>query len=330
MELARPTALFHVALGWFLVVVLIRTIGSADRSVGAPWWWGTLAGFSFFVPYGLIALFVGPELPALAGALVGTAVFVAVIKTRRGGSSEVFPTGHGGESVALPGDEMSVVQAAAPYLTLVGLVLVTRLVPPITDALSGVVLEWQTEGGFSGSVTPLYHPGLLLTIAFGIGAMAQRVPFRYVGGAIKAATVQLGGVLVALIAMVAIARMMSHAGMIAALADTASMIGHGWPLLSPAVGALGTFMTGSATASNLLFTELQNDTAVTGGFDVVTMLGAQGFGAAIGNIIAPYNIVAAAAVVNLAGREGEILRKTLPIATIYLIFGGAMAWVLTM
>jgi len=59
------------------------------------------------------------------------------------------------------------------------------------------------------------------------------------------------------------------------------------------------------------------------------MLGAQGFGAAIGNIIAPYNIVAAAAVVGLKDREGEILRKTLPVAAIYLVLGGLMAWILT-
>ena len=130
-------------------------------------------------------------------------------------------------------------------------------------------------------------------------------------------------------AAVAIARTMSHAGMITALAESASRIGRGWPTLSSAVGALGTFTTGSATASNILFTELRYDTAAAGGLNVPTMLGAQGFGAAIANIIAPYNIVAAAAVVGLADREGEILRKTVPVAVIYLALGGAMAWALT-
>lgn len=321
-ELASATALFHIALGWFLVVVLIRTIGGAGGSMGRPWLWGALAGVSFFVPYGLLAFFVGPELPALGGALVGSAVFVAVVKT-------VGRQGEPKASVAPGRGEMSLARAAAPYLTVVTLVLVTRLVPSISDALSGVTLQWQTESGFSGSVQPLYHPGLLLTVSFVVGALAQHVPRRKVREAIIVATVQLGGVFLALIAMVAIARMMSHAGMISVLAESASLIGPGWPVLAPSVGALGTFMTGSATASNILFTELQYDTAVAGGLSTHTMLGAQGFGAAIGNVIAPFNIVAAAAVVGLADREGEILRRTLPVAGIYLVLGGVMAWALT-
>ena len=330
LDLAGPTALFHIALGWFLVAVLVRTIGARGGTHSAPWWWGALAGVAFFVPYGLLAYFVGPELPALGGALVGTVVFIAIVKIARRGDPVTASKYGDDTSSASVGNGMSVARAASPYLTLVVLVLVTRLVPPITEALSGVALEWTIEGGFSGSVLPLFHPGVLLTIAFGVGAMAQRAPKSQVGSAIRVATMQLGVVFVALIAMVAIARTMSHAGMIAALAESASQIGRGWPIAAPAVGALGTFMTGSATASNILFTELQYDAALAGGFDVLTMLGAQGFGAAIGNIIAPYNIVAAVAVVDLAGREGEILRRTLPVAAAYLVLGGALAWILTM
>lgn len=329
LELAGPTALFHVALGWFLVAALVKTIGARGGTQGAPWWWGALAGLSFFVPYGLLAFFVGPELPALGGALIGTMFFVAVIKMVRRREPVETPREGGNDEAASVGNDMSVVRATAPYLTLVALVLGTRLVPPINEALSGVTIEWSTEGGFSGSVLPLYHPGVLLTVAFGVGALAQRARWRQVGSAIWVATMQLGAVFVALVAMVSIARTMSHAGMIAALADSASQIGRGWPIVAPAVGALGTFMTGSATASNVLFTELQYDTALAGGFDVLTMLGAQGFGAAIGNIIAPYNIVAAVAVVELGGREGEVLRRTLPVAAAYLVLGGMLAWILT-
>lgn len=330
MELASPTALLHVTLGWFLIFVLIRTIGSRDRDIGVPWLWGAIAAVCFFVPYGLLARFVGPELPALGGALAGTLMFVAVVKLRGSRSGSSPASDRGNFSPSSQGEEMSVIRAAAPYLTLVALVLLTRLAPPVSEALSGVVLDWRKRGGFSGSIQPLYHPGILLTAAFVAGALAQRVSAREVRAAIKTTTLQLAAVIVALVAMVTIARTMSHAGMIAVLAESATLMGRGWPLLSPTVGALGTFMTGSATASNILFTELQQDTARAGGFDVPTMLGAQGFGAAIGNIIAPHNIVAAATTVGLVGREGEVLYKTLPIAAIYLALGGALVWVLVL
>jgi lactate permease len=218
--------------------------------------------------------------------------------------------------------------AAAPYLVLIAVVLVTRLVGPIEDLLRSVTVDWQFQSTFTGSVMPLYHPGLLLTAAFLIGAAIQGARPSQVADAFVAATRQLATVTIALVSMVTIARLMSQSGMTADLADAAARTGAGWPLISPVVGALGTFVTGSATASNVLFTELQLDTAAVRDLDVTRMLGAQGFGAAVGNAIAPHNIVAAAATVGLAGRESEILRRTLPVTAAYLALGGALAWVL--
>jgi lactate permease len=316
-ELARATALYHVLLGWALALVVLRII-ARDRRVSTPWHIGLLAGASFLVPYGLIAWFVGPELPTLAGAVLGTVAFVAV--AARASSPR---RAHD------PGPSRALVAAAAPYLALIAVVLLTRLVPPIESALRSVVVDWEFLGTFTGSLTPLYHPGLLLTIAFFFGAAVQRARPRQIGDAFVAATRQLATVTIALVSMVTIARLMSQSAMTTELAEAAARTGDGWPLISPVVGALGTFVTGSATASNVLFTELQIDTATARGLEVTTLLGAQGFGAAAGNAIAPHNIVAAAATVGLAGRESEILRRTLPVTAVYLSLGGALAWLLT-
>jgi lactate permease len=323
LDLARSTALFHVLLGWIMALVVLRLI-TADREEPTPWRIGLLAGVSFLVPYGLIASFVGPELPTLGGAVLGTAVFIVVIR-RATGSSSAAPDHRDLEASS----GRSVAVAAAPYLALIAVVLVTRLVPPIEDALRSVTIDWQLHSSFTGSVMPLYHPGLLLTAAFLIGAIVQGARRSQVADAFVAATRQLATVTIALVAMVTIARLMSQSGMTADLADAAAQTGAAWPLISPVVGSLGTFVTGSATASNVLFTELQIDTAAARELDVTTMLGAQGFGAAVGNAIAPHNIVAAAATVGLAGRESEILRRTLPVTAAYLALGGVLALVLT-
>jgi lactate permease len=324
IDLARSTALFHVVFGWVMTLVVLRVI-TRDRGEPTPWWIGLLAAASFFVPYGLIAFAVGPELPTLAGAVIGTVAFVAVIRaTARGAAAGTTPDDG---PVAAP-DRTRVAWAAAPYLALIGVVLVTRLVAPIEDRLRSVTVEWELFGTFSGSVQPLYHPGILLTIAFLVGAAVQGARAPQVTGAFVAATRQLATVTVALVSMVTIARLMSQSGMTADLAEAAARTGAGWPFIAPVVGALGTFVTGSATASNVLFTELQVDTAAARGFDVTRMLGAQGFGAAAGNAIAPHNIVAAAATVGLAGRESEILRRTLPVTVGYLALGGVLAFAL--
>lgn len=333
-ELAAATAPYHVALGWVLVIVVVVTISRAVP--GARLWpWGVLAGVSFFAPFWIIAATIGPELPTLGGALVGAIVFVGVraaIQRRRSGAARpqqqaVVPPDTG-PADGHP-DQMSTWAAATPYLTLIAAVLATRLVPPIDDALSGVEISWEMAGGFTGSVRPLTHPGLLLTIGFLAGAAAQHAGARSARAAFRSATRQLVPVVVALLAMVTIARTMSQAGMTEELALAAAGVGGAWPLLSPVVGALGTFVTGSATASNILFTELQQETALASDLDAPTLIGAQGFGAAVGNIVCPHNVVAAAATVGLSGQEGAILRRTFPTALAYVVLGGALAWLLT-
>ena len=88
---------------------------------------------------------------------------------------------------------------------------------------------------------------------------------------------------------------------------------------------LGAFITGSATSSNILFTELQEATAETIGLPREPILGAQAFGAGVGNTIALHNIIAGGATVGLAGQEGAVLRRTLPVCLAYSFLGGLIA-----
>lgn len=324
-DLARATATYHLALGWILLLVVLVLIGRATEGRSAPWGWGALAGVLFFVPFGLIAFTVGPELPTLGGALIGVVAFAVVARRHRRSTSDVDTS----QEPDVGREEMPVARAAAPYLVLVVLVLVTRLVGPVGDQLERVELAWSTDTGFGGSVRPLVHPALLLSLAFVAGAVAQRTTTTVVRDAFWTATKRLGPVVAALVAMVTIARAMSQAGMTAELAEAAATTGAAWPLFAPAVGALGTFVTGSATASNVLFTELQESTAESTGLPVTPLLGAQGFGAAVGNIVCPHNIVAAVATVGLTGQEGTVLRRTLPTAGVYVALGGVVALLLT-
>jgi lactate permease len=341
-ELARATAPYHSILGWILTAVVVVLIGRAVPGGGPPWRWGAVAAVAFFVPYFLIGRFVGPELPTLGGALIGAIVFIAVVVAVRHRDPEASKASKTSTSLAPDGmvaDDRrdaadartagELLRAGAPYLAIVGLVLVTRLVPAVRDPLFDVVVDWRIFDVFTGTVRPLYHPGLLLPIAFAIGAFAQGAPASDVRAAIATTNRRLVPVVLALLAMVTIARAMSQSGMTDELAASAAGVGAAWPLLAPAVGALGTFVTGSATASNILFTDFQITTAEATGQPVLPLLGAQGFGAAVGNIICPHNIVAAAATVGLSGQEGLVLRRTLPVALVYVALGGGLAWLAT-
>lgn len=338
-ELAQATVVFPLSLGIALTAVMVVIIGKAYGHFRGLWRWGLFAAVCFFVPFGLIAWFIGPELPTLGGALIGVLLFSFVLVRHRrrvhakggpAGDDEVVVTHPHPDARDVAAADLSVLRAAAPYLVLVLIVLLTRLVPPLREALQSVEIAWQLPAGFSGSVQPLYHPTMLLTVSFIVGALIQRASWRRVRIAFVTATLQLGPVIVALIAMITIARTMSSSGMTAELALAAASIGLAWPLLTVLVGAFGTFITGSATASNLLFTDLQASTARALALPELPLLGAQTFGAAVGNIIAPHNIVAAVATVSLTGQEGRVLRSTVPTALVVIALGGVLALLLVL
>jgi lactate permease len=315
--LALATGPYHSILGWIPLVVMVWIVSRDKKGPGGIWGWTALAAACYLIPYTLLWWLVGPELPTVGGALFGGVLFIILMRWFGRSDAAVAGERVSGRRVAL---------AAAPYLVLVGLVMVTRLVPFLREPLRGVRIGWEWLGAFSGGMEPLYHPGTMLLAGFAVGAILQRAPGRDVREAFLGATRQLIPVAVALVSMLVLSRIMVHAGMTQALAEAAADgAGGAWPFLAPFVGVLGTFVTGSATASNILFTDFQQEMAMMLGLSTAALAGVQTFGAAVGNMICPHNVVAAGATVGLQGREGEILRRTLGVTLVYAALGGLLA-----
>jgi lactate permease len=325
LELARATGLMHGLLGWILLVFVFRLAGAATAAGPATGWatgwaWAGAAAALFLLPFMALSFLVGPELPTIGGALLGGAAFAFLLRWRGPGAGDAA-------AGAGPG---RLVRAGAPYLVLLALILCTRLVPAIQTTLRDIEWSWALTGAFSGGVQPLYHPGTMLLLGFVAGGLLQGRAPAELGDAARAAARRLPKVLVALAAMLALARLMVHAGMIEALAGAAAEVfGGAWPWVAPAVGVLGTFVTGSATASNILLTDFQAATADRLGLPVLWLAAGQSFGAAVGNIVCPHNIVAGAATVGLVGREGEVLGRTALACAVYALAGGALLSLLT-
>ncbi|MCB4824809.1 L-lactate permease [Roseicella aerolata] len=311
--LSGMTALLHALLGWTMALAVHRLAMAQGGRAGLAW--PLLAAAAFLLPFAAIAVLVGPELPTLGGALLGGGAFALAVRAHAGA-----------RDAAEAPSARELRDAAAPYLALLALILATRLVPPLREALSGLAWSWTLFDAFSGSFRPLYHPGTMLLLGLLLGGLARGTGAGAFREAARRAAARMPPVLLALLAMLGLARLMVHAGMIEALAEAAAgALGGAWPLLAPATGALGTFVTGSATASNILLTDFQRATAEALDLPLLLLIAAQGFGAAIGNIICPHNIVAGAATVGLAGREtGEVMRRTLPACALYTVLGGAL------
>lgn len=311
-ELSLTIMLLHAALGWALVLVVFRLAITEGRT--GNWILVPFAAFLFFLPALALAWLVGPELPTLGGALIGGVIFIALVKWK-------WPPG----GSPLGTVKYGILLAILPYALVLTAILVTRTLPPLTASLQSVVVEWDLAARFSGSVSPLYHPGTMLMLALAGAVMLRPASRLVILPSLRAAAFRLPSVAFALVSVLLLSRIMVHSGMIDALASAAAaVLGSAWPAAVPLVGALGSFITGSATASNILFSRFQVAAADASGLEPMLALAGQGFGAAIGNVIAPHNIVAGAATVGLVGREGTILKATLPVCLAYASMGGLL------
>jgi lactate permease len=91
-DIAAATAGLHAVLGMILVLFLVRLAGKGPLTA-RDFGWGAIAGVCFLAPYLGLAIFAGPELPTLGGALFGAVLFVAILRRRQPGVAAIGDPG---------------------------------------------------------------------------------------------------------------------------------------------------------------------------------------------------------------------------------------------
>jgi lactate permease len=350
--------LFHAAAGvlmpTWMVVMMTRFFG-ANRS----WREGLqvlpftfFGGLAFTVPYLLVGIFLGPEFPSLLGAPIGLAI--VVFASRRGfllpkGTwdfpprafwEEDWTSGLEEEMIGVKDNKhVSTSLAWAPYVLLGALLVATRLGSlPLSDWLKMAQLKWGNIFGtdITAATTPLYLPGFILLVVVAATTFLHRMRLRQVADAARASLRVLVGAGVVLVFTVPMVRVYVNSGvngrgflsMPLAMAQwVAENVGQVWPAFAGVVGALGAFIAGSNTVSNLMFSAFQYGVAERLAMSTLVIVALQAVGAAAGNMIAIHNVVAGSATVGLLGREGLTLRKTVLPTLYYLVVIGVLGMV---
>lgn len=337
----------------FLVLFMTRFFGRnrswAEALPAVPF--ALFAAFAFTVPYGLAGRYLGPEFPSLLGGLTGLAL--ATLAARAGflvpkqswdfADPRQWPAEWMGD-VEMKLDELGsrripTLLAWVPYGLLALLLVASRTIEPLKAWMQSVSIgagDILGETGIGGSFQPLYLPGGVLVFVCLVTIALHRMP---VTGFVKAAR-ESGGTLLGagfvLVFTVPMVRIMIQSGVnahglasmpIAMARWVAGSVGDVYPLFAPAVGALGAFLAGSNTVSNLMLGQYQYSVAQALGVSGATMVAAQSIGAAAGNMIAIHNVVAASATVGLMGREGQTLRRTVLPTVYYVASTGALAMI---
>ncbi|MCF8012385.1 MAG: L-lactate permease [Clostridiales bacterium] len=362
------TAIPNVIIGTFIpllaICMLTAFFGPKEkRSIkyglaAAPF--AIFSGLAFTIPY-LITAYIGPEFPALVGALIGLPV--VLIAASKGFLTPKddwdFPDKSQWEEnwkgmVDTGSEEQSDMptwKAWIPYLLIAVILVITRIPElGLKGFLAGQTLNWTNimGTGIDYSLAYLYLPG---TIPFVLVALIAIFVHNMSGDKVKeawgATFKQIVNPAIALFFAVAMVQVMVQSsvnmqnidGMMLTMSKAAAIgVGALWPLVAPFVGVLGAFMSGSNTVSDILFSQFQFGVAQQLGQPAVVTLGLQNIGGGVGNMICVHNVVAACATVGLTGVEGIIIRRNLIPTLIYglavgifgliVIYGGFAAGVL--
>ena len=345
----------------FLVLAVLGRVFGAERSIRKAlgmWRFALFAGVAFVVPYLLFAWVLGPEFPSLLGSLVALAIVIPAARRGyllSGVEPWSFPerqswdprwtgtlTVASGSDEGVPGGQpMSLLRAWSPYVLAAVLLVATRLPAlGIRPLLESVRLGWDGILGtpLSQSIQPLYLPGTMLALAAVATPLLHRRPvLPAVRRAWGDATTTLAPAALALLFAVGLVRIFIDSGLnqtglesmpLYLAGRLAAAVGGAWPAFAPWVGAMGAFVAGSNTVSDLMFALFQYGVAVAAGLPVTLVLGLQAVGGAAGNMITVHNVVAASATVGLVGEEGSLIRLTLLPMIVYLTIAGLLGMLL--
>ncbi len=359
-HIGAKVALLHAMAGTFIPLILIafltRFFGkNKSFAEGLQLWkFALFAAFAMTIPYVLVANFFGPEFPSLFGGLIGLAIVVTAARNGflvpKPEEAWDFPdrseweTAWMGKIINLDQPDtarsMGLFIAWMPYLLIALFLILTRLPGlPFLGLLRGeeatFIIRDIFGTGLGQKLQPFYSPGaLFLLVSFITFFLHRMSPSAYAkawglsGKTILAA----GAALVFTVPMVQVflnsdGGAMGYDRMPLVLAEgAAGLAGTAWPFFAPFIGGLGAFVAGSNTVSNMMFSLFQYNVGGRIGADPTWIVALQAVGGAAGNVICVHNVVAASAVAGLVGREGDVIRKTLPVFFYYALFTGSVGY----
>jgi lactate permease len=296
-----------------------------------------VCGLSFAIPQFLISNFVNPWIVDVGASLISMACLIGFLKIWQPKELWLSP------ALRSRDDSASSAPPVAPAKTdtLTSAAVLRSLLPWIIVCV--ILLIWGT-GWFKSLVNPIFTWNYPVA---GLHNVVQKVPpvvakplpeaavfaFTYIsftGSGMLLAAIISGFVmgfspaklvveygrtikvcaysLITISAMLAIGTLTRYSGIDATLGLAFAGAGVLYPFFGTLLGWLGVALTGSDTASNVLFGGLQKITAEQLGLSPILMGAANSSGGVMGKMIDAQSIVVASTATNWFGHEGSILR----------------------
>ena len=325
----------------FLSLILpayIVWVVAGRKGLREVWPPALVGGASFALAQFAVSNFWGPYAADIVAALVSIAALTGFLKVWKiSGSAERISTQP--ESPTLT--RLETLSAWAPWVVLAVVMIgwtyfkilqvgETRLaVPGLHQAI--FLTLYQKPYAATFVFQPLAAGTAALTATL-ITALVFRVsPGTLLSTGIKTLKqLRLPGLTVGTI--VALAYLYNYSGMAYTLGSALAGLGRWFPLVSGFLGWIACFLSGSDTAANLLFGNLQVAAAHQIGVNPILLAATNSSGAVTGKMISPQNVAVGVTTVGLIGHEGEVVRSTfwhsIVLATFLSLLAFAQAYAL--
>ncbi len=356
IKIGANVAIFHGIIGTpiplCLCLMLTRFFGQnkswKEGLEAAPF--AIFAGLCFTIPYMIVGVFLGPDFPSLISPLIALPLVITAARKGFLMPKRVwdFPpesqwsddwmgdlkADSGSKNAAA---DLSLLAAWAPYIIVAALLVLSRTWTLLKSFLTSpaVTINYNKILGteLEANAQLLYLPGTIFIVAVLCAFFIQKMKAEDMGKAIGKSAKTMLGASVALGFAVPMVRIFINSGVNAAeltsmpltlASGVASIAGNTWPAFASVIGAIGAFIAGSNTVSNMMFSLFQFGVAEQIGAPPRIIVALQAVGGAAGNMICVHNVVAACATVALVGVEGKLIKLALIPMTYYVIVAGIL------
>ena len=249
----------------------------------------------------LLSNFVGPEVTSLGTGLISILLSMAYVKFVPIKTPEEY-TYKGATNANL---KYGAFRAMSPYIYML------VMLPAVRYGVPAFV-----ENGFALMCTFGYivWVDVVILICGILGAITLGVARKDMMETYVTTAKGIIPVLVTMASLLTVAYIMQDAstGMMSLIATSiAGLAGMMYPAAAVFIGSMGSFITGTGLASNVMFSGMHIEASGLLGINPITVFAGQNSGASLGNLICPNNTVAACATVEQIGNENKVMRKTL-------------------
>lgn len=282
------------------------------------------AGVGFALPQYLVSNFHGPWLVDIVASLVSIGALILLLKFWK--PREIIPTEQPVKESSPTLTREQLVRAWTPWLLLSVLVFIWGL-KPLKEQANAIYKKHVPVPGLHQVVTrgpevsadrkpedAVYKFEILA--GTGTGIFVAAIIAGLIMGYRPAEMARLYGrtvwkvrySLVTIAGMLSLGYVTKYSGADATLGLALAKTGPMYPFFGTLLGWLGVALTGSDTASNVLFGSLQTITAEKVGVSPTLMAAANSTGGVMGKMVDAQSIVVASTATNWYGHEGQILR----------------------